>query len=588
MAKSSVFSRPKVNRSTPRNAFDRSSIMTFNGSAGMLLPLKWWQCTAGTRFKVNENSFIRTADVNTAAFPAIDFNVELYKVPLRLLWSYWNDFKLGIQDLNSSALIPETNRTAFPSAVPSVDLNSLELEFLRACQNDSNTVPTDTDSLGFVFMNGFYRLRDLLNYGGDNYERLADSVHSAWRVNLFPIAAYQKIYFDHKRNTAYETNNPFAYNFDWLGVNNYFDATDSAQRNVLHDMFSLRYVNMRNDYYRNVYPSLNFVSSVPTSSIVNLPSSVVGGFSNLSSLAVVPNNNSVLATGGTYSTEPSVSVQSIRAAFALDKLLRASAYAPKHVKEQFAARFGVKMSDKVSNESEYIGSFNEKVKFLEVTATATTMMGSGNTQVASSLGEIGGKGLGGGSQNRTIETYCEEDCIIMAVGYFIPRSQSDAYGCDEWLTKLNKEQFFQPEFENLGLEPVYYWESHRANGPSVAPNNYIVGYRPRNQVYKADKDLNHGQFKVTNIELMRSGNTYAPASRSSNLSAFTLHTDPIQPASSGGVSYMYFKCNPMMLNPIFVTQYSRFGAPIDDQFFGQIQFNVSSVQDMSVHGLPSL
>lgn len=584
MAKSSVFSRPKVNRSTPRNAFDRSSIMTFNGSAGMLLPLKWWQCTAGTRFKVNENSFIRTADVNTAAFPPIDFNVELYKVPLRLLWSYWNDFKLGIQDLNSSALIPETNRTAFPSSVPSVDLNSLELEFLRACQNDSNTVPTDTDSLGFVFMNGFYRLRDLLNYGGDNYERLADSVHSAWRVNLFPIAAYQKIYFDHKRNTSYETNNPFAYNFDWLGINNYLDATDSSQRNVLHDMFSLRYVNMRNDYYRNVYPSLTYVSSQPTGSNWSVPNSVVQvAINQAASSANVAGNTSFVVADNQR-----ITIQTIRAGFALDKLLRASSYAPKHVKEQFAARFGVKMSDKVSNESEYLGSFNEKVKFLEVTATATTMMGSGNSQVASALGEIGGKGLGGGSQNRTIDTYCEEDCIIMAVGYFIPRSQSDAYGCDEWLTKLNKEQFFQPEFDNLGLEPVYYWESHRANGPSTAPNNYIVGYRPRNQVYKADKDLNHGQFKVTNIELMRSGNTYAPASRSSNLSAFTLHTDPIQPASSGGVSYMYFKCNPMMLNPIFVTQYSRFGAPIDDQFYGQIQFNVSSVQDMSVHGLPSL
>ena len=49
--------------------------------------------------------------------------------------------------------------------------------------------------------------------------------------------------------------------------------------------------------------------------------------------------------------------------------MRASAFAPKHVKDQLKARFGVDVGDKVSYESERLGGFVSDVSFGEVTQT---------------------------------------------------------------------------------------------------------------------------------------------------------------------------------------------------------------------------
>ena len=99
-----ALTRPKVSEHYARNPFDRSYSVNTSYQLGGLEPFFAQPFIAGSHVKLNRAIFQRTADVNTAAFPKVDTHVEFFVVPIRLLWAYWNNFKLNIQDFNSQRM----------------------------------------------------------------------------------------------------------------------------------------------------------------------------------------------------------------------------------------------------------------------------------------------------------------------------------------------------------------------------------------------------------------------------------------------------------------------------------------------------
>ena len=553
--KKAVLGRPLPNASTPRNAFDRSSRRQFHYALGQLVPAWWEPVIAGSKLKLNRKVFQRTADVNTAAFPKLDTHVQYYYVPFRQLWSFWDDFKLGIQDTNSSALFNAADLfgRSMPSRVPYTTASDIATTLASIQQNSL------LDDLGYPRQYGISKILNLLGYGqGDAFTFTRD-------MNLWPILAYHKIYYDHFRNTAYEPNLPHMYNMDYLWSHN--RDMKIPQANLLgtavdDGLFSFHYVNYRNDYFNNLYPSLNYIAVPPTGSAWQIPSNVVNGVvssvlvqlsgstgsdtgrwsgngaSMGQGLQVSTNgdelvNSNLIALKHDHSLSQQVSLnasqilnpQAIRAAFALDKLLRSSAYAPKHAKQQYEARFGIKFKNN-PNESFYLGSFMNDVTIGEVTTTATTNFtdSSGNSQL-SPAGAIGGKGIGFGDWGNTIDFTAQEDGIVMAIVYSTVRSSYRALGIDSYLSKHLPEDYFQPEFQDLGLEPVYGSEFNQNLTDAT-----ILGYRPRNQRYKIGIDKNY---------LLFMDNTQ-------DLSMFINHTDVGRIPANGslGVPYAWFKVKP--------------------------------------------
>ena len=568
MAKSRVFSRPLPDANVPRNAFDMSKRISLNMPFGALIPVYSHQYIAGSHVKINMRTFFRTAAVNTAAFPQLKLNFEWFAVPLRYLWSYWDNFKLGIQDYNSTALFDSASISGHtnPSSVPLFygrDLLNLSNKSFPATPGSSPNVP---DAAGYTWGLGAARLADMLGYGlySPSYSAtdLSD-LHTGQAYNPFKIAAYQKIYYDHFRNSAYESNDPFAYNFDQDTV------TSSSYLGDLRlvKLFTLRYANYRKDYFQHIFPSLNYVTSDPSSPISSIPSWIQGAdYSTTngdSSLIQVFRDGTVVRTHPNNSNGYSyVSAQSLRALFALDKLTRSSAYAPKHVKEQYEARYGIKFSDKASFESERIGNFDTDIVIGEVTSTANTSGSSGDA-----LGAIGGKGVGASDAKKGFVDYtCKEDCVVMCIAYAIPRQQYDSNRFENWNMKLVQNDFFIPEFMNLGLKPLYGKERNATFGATTVANQ-IIGYQTPYMEYKADVDENHGLFADPN----------------SDLGQFVTHT---RLSTSIPASADYFRVKPSDVDSIFVNAYD--GSQSTDQLFGQIDFIIPVNQNMSVHGQPSL
>ena len=123
MTKNRVFGRPLPNASVPRNAYDMSKRINLQMPFGAIIPCYAHQYIAGSHVKIKVDTFFRTARVNTAAFPRLKMETEFFAVPIRYLWSYWDDFKLGIQDKNSTSLY-DSDGDNNPSEVPSFDIFS--------------------------------------------------------------------------------------------------------------------------------------------------------------------------------------------------------------------------------------------------------------------------------------------------------------------------------------------------------------------------------------------------------------------------------------------------------------------------------
>ena len=589
-----VLTKPRISESHQRNAFDCSSITNMAYSTGYLDVCFHRACLAGSHVKLNRRIFQRTAAVNTAAFPTIDTHVEFFYVPIRLLDHYFSNFKLNIQDYNSSLMGTSLTDSFTPVSVsrtPVFDLKGLANQ-LKGYMQDGITSVVGYNYSAIArkdFALGAARLLDGLGYGFFDPSKGAynSSLTESFQVNPYMLAAYQKVYYDHFRNTAYESNNPIAYNLDnvYTSLNSGVIPLNSYQMNSL---LQYRRVNYRKDYFQALYPALNYVQSSPSGfQQWAIPNSVMYSItpSNTSYSSVVTQNES--SGGQTYLGSPNAAngsrslttVQQIRAAFALDKLLRASAYAPKHVKDQFEARFGVKGIES-DNESVRIGAFMNDIIIREVLQTSKDTTDGSST--ANGLGDFGGVGTGMSNfENDDIDWTCKEDCIILGLIYSLPRTVYDSTRLDNWNSKTNREDFVQPEFMDLGLQPQYnfeqqsvrYYSSNLEESGTMDANallNSVVGYVDRYQEYKIGIDTNRGAF-----------NEYYP------LSVFVNHSNYVRSSSFSGVSSDYFKVDPEDMNDIFVVAHSL-GFGVAEHYVTNILVKCIVNQNLSVHGQPRI
>lgn len=568
----------------------------------MALPVFCQYVPLGTKFKLNRSIFMRTAEVNTAAFPVIDFDIDFYCVPINLLMSRYDEFKTNVQDLNSSVF----DNQHVPDLLPYVKVSDLASYLVPGTQTTSQYAK---DMFGDDTYYGALRLLDMLGY--DDLSLGSNSTNGL-ELNTLKLQAYQKVYYDHYRNTAYERNEPLAYNMDNCYNNNGVGRiTDDYQ---ICKLLELHYVNYKKDYFQAVYPGLNYlVTAVQNDkSPWQLPNSIVGAYEshllNLNGTASTDTdlyrwrqtNGSMPPEGSSVQTDQRgflkdsssnavlhthevqghtsvyqdyktmTNVQAIRAAFAMDKLLRASSYAPQHVKDQLEARYGVKLRKSYGHESTYLGSFRNQVVIGEVTSTANTV----DNQNGDELGAIGGKGVSAERSGRTISYTCESDSIIIGIAHGTTRAMYDSHRIDNFNLKRTREDLPIPEFMDLGLRPLLLMEL--SNSPYATNNNYVIGYVTRDQEYKVGIDENHGLFR-----------------QGGELDVFSVHTNSRQRlgVTPGPQSILstaaYFKFYPGDLDTIFKVAYDP-TTQLTDQFFGQIYFTFDCRQNMSVHGQPRL
>lgn len=570
--------RAKIN--THRSSFDLSSKKLFTAKVGEILPCYWQIAIPGNKYRISSDWFTRTVPVNTAAYTRIKEYYDFYAVPLRLISRALPQAFTQMTDYMTSAASGDKNTTAL-SSVPYTTM--AQFNVLLSVTN-SGDQPNTRDDAGLPYVYGACKLLDLLGYGSmiaasnpskvgitEKYlglENLSDGdnplVYSVSQtVNMLPILAYQKIYFDFFSNPQWEKHLAYAYNVDyWQGTSYVTLSTD---------MLKMRYANYPKDYFMGILPSSQYgsVATLPgvlspsdSSSrvyVYNSGSGSVGSILNSASSTAVTTNNT--SAGNRYATLNSdLSALAIRATEYLQRWKEVVQFSSKDYSDQMAAQFGIKAPEYMGNHAHYIGGWSNVININEVVNT--------NLDTDASQASIAGKGISSQS-GHTITYDCgAEHQVIMCVYHAVPLLDWNLTGQNPQLTVTAITDFPQPAFDQLGMQAVPALNLQNNPGRSVSGS---IGYNLRYWQWKSSIDTVHAAF--------RTGAAYQ--SWAAPLDGWHVLT------SSGAWSYQSMKVRPQQLNSIFVPQVDSVNCSVAfDQLLCNVNFQVYAVQNLDRNGLP--
>lgn len=551
MANNSIFVRNAHRANLQRNAFDLSFTSKFTASVGMLLPCFCKEVNPNEHFRINPEMFLRTVPLNSAAYVRLKQYCEFYFVPTRLLWRSFPQFIAGTSNQFSTAI---SDGSKF-SSVPTWDFNTL----LRLLTTSGN------DTCGYPFKYGAVRLLDLLGYGVNVSN--VDSLIAAntakpfnFKVSPFRMLAYQKIYSDYYRNPLYESIDVENFNVD-------NSSSSSSIANQTASMMYLRYRDWKKDYFNAVSPvfqGADFMSGDSKFHPIVFP--------QLNKSDLLPDTietsglQSVMYSGSSSGVN-NFTIANLRSAYALDKLYRLMSSAKDgSYSEQMKVRFGIESPDD-EWKSKFIGAIDAPVTIGDVTTTSDTY--NETDQSGAIPGTLYGNGW---SQSKgTIDFTSKEHGIIMGIFSILPECDYQSDQIDAFNTKLKREDFFVPEFADLGKQPtpIYQFKFNKDTDMSK-----VLGWNLRYSEYKTSLDMVHGVFNSDDKFQNQSYNAWV-APRNQTLSQY-----------SNGATVSFFKALPSVLNQVMVQQYD--GTEQTDQFLVNAGFNVQAIRPMSIYGESSL
>lgn len=561
---------------THRSSFDLSSKKLFTAKVGEILPCYWQIAIPGNKYRISSDWFTRTVPVNTAAYTRIKEYYDFYAVPLRLISRALPQAFTQMSDYMTSADSGVSN-TKMLTSVPNTSLTQISNTLALAVGSGSDLL----DDAGLPFTYGSCKVLDLLGYGSflasDNVSKKAivksylglDDVPDADNplvyknsqvVNLLPLLAYQKVYFDFFSSSQWEKHLAYSYNVD------YWDGT--SQLIVVPDMLKLRYANYPKDYFMGMLPNSQY-GSVAVLPGTNNPQ--YGGASIVVAGGSAPRlvNSSETAVGlvssGPGSNTPVIlnsdlSALSIRATEYLQRWKEVVQFSSRDYSDQMAAQFGIEAPEYMGNHSHYIGGWSSVVNINEVLNT--------NLTANDSQAVIAGKGVGSNSGHTLTYDCGAEHQVIICVYHAVPLVDWNLTGQNPQLTVSSISDFPQPAFDQLGMQPVPALNLH--NNPSRSVSGSL-GYNLRYWQWKSSIDTVHAGF--------RSGLAYQ--SWSAPINGWDVLT------SSGSWSYQSMKVRPQQLNSIFEPQVSGQNCSVAfDQLLCNVNFQVYAVQNLDRNGLP--
>ena len=563
-----------------RSSFDLSSKKLFTAKVGEILPCYWQIAIPGNKYRISSDWFTRTVPVNTAAYTRIKEYYDFYAVPLRLISRALPQAFTQMTDYMTSAVSSSENTSALTS-VPNTTQSAISMFLLTANAGDQ---PNTRDDAGLPIVYGSCKLLDMLGYGSmiasSNTGKAAitqkylgvDSLGDAdnplvystsQTVNMLPLLAYQKIYYDFFSNSQWEKHLAYAYNVDyWSGSGNVSLAVN---------MIKLRYANYPKDYFMGMLPSSQygsvavlpgvFSSSYPSNSVLV----VSDDRSSVSGVENVANSSAVTVSGVNKNLRPSfinsdLSALSLRATEYLQRWKEVVQFSSKDYSDQMAAQFGIKAPEYMSNHAHYIGGWSSVININEVVNT--------NLDADSSQASIAGKGVSSNS-GHTITYDCgAEHQVIMCVYHAVPMLDWNLTGQAPQLTVTAVSDFPQPAFDQLGMQAVPAFNLQNNPGRNVSGS---LGYNLRYWQWKSNIDTVHSGF--------RAGAAYQ--SWVAPLDGWQVLT------SSGAWSYQSMKVRPQQLNSIFVPQVDAANCSVAfDQLLCNVNFQVYAVQNLDRNGLP--
>lgn len=446
---------------------DLTHNLKFTTSTGQLIPVLADILYPSDHVKIKPVLFTRMADLETAAFTRLREHIEYFFVPLNQIISSFPQFIYGVGK-NNSSLIDASGLPGIPILDSSVDYGPMV---------------TGADMFGVSQPRNAYRLLDMLGYSKDPATNVFST--NGFGVNVLPICAYHKVFYDHYAIQDRTNINPYLWNLD-DSVSSGFVQFGSNTRPA-GDFFGMHYRPYMHDYFTDMKVSpLESQSSMNANA--NLNGRVNNWLSNNSAFSAVnPSGNTGQDDRTTVSyydssnnlQQKQFTTANIRAMFAVDKLLEITRRSKKDYAHQTLAHFGTNVNEGISGRAYKIGSVTQDLVIQDVDATASSDVGSGG--LASFLGQQGGKGVTTVQSDRMVDFTAPCHGILIGIYSAEPIIDYPDNMLNRLWTYHYRYDFFTPEFDHLGMQPVFGYE---INASDMQRRGNVMGWQYRYQESK--------------------------------------------------------------------------------------------------------
>ena len=482
---SNIFEQRKVQIKN-KSGFDLAHSNFLTQTCGTLTPVCVVPMLPNDSISLGFMSQVKLPPMATSFYGRVDYRLEAFFVPYRILWGGWENF------VTMPTNDPYGTQTIRPKYLPN-------LLFAGSGSDGSDYLTKLRDT----FKRG--SLADYLGFKGVPYfEKTSDAKYAV--NNIMPFLAYHKIYDDWYRNAniqkpvfvrsetptkslsslpwnpKYTTviAGPNAgsgadYNKGWLdseisgrdeilkafGFNLNFRVSDtkvSPMFNDGSDLFTLRQRNWSKDYFTTatLYPQQN---------------GMTGGAGVTSRIA---------------SDSTTFTISQLRQANILQKWLERNNIAGERYSDQIRATFGVLPSDAMLDRPIFLGGSNFGIYTNSIAQTAGGNVSSSNP-FRGEVGSDAGQTSGFGKDSLINKFTATEHGIIMVLGSIVPH-QTYSTGSSRMFGMSTFADIPNPMFEGLGEEAIYKEELT----PDMNLVNQVFGYTQQYAWMKYMNDEVHG------------------------------------------------------------------------------------------------
>lgn len=509
-----------------------------------LNPVYCKEMVPGEKIIVSQETFTRLQPLTAPTFGRANVHNRAFFVPYRTVWSGWTDF------ITDAVHVGANSNSQLSSSVPTVTsrnlLNLLMYESASANRPGTGTgsvqglcgtitygAPADTEDTETydIYWSGDSGLSQRyikLNFIGRQILKVLNSLgyvvapsFESTTYSLLPLLAFVKVYIDWYFPSAYygDVSRTILEQFMKRDIAGTWSATPS-------DLWQLcalvGFVNYDSDYFVSAFDKPDG-PTVDSASTYNIPDLVNNGTTNANMSHVVSSPtattyqpNSPVIVNGTVTGTAVGNINKL-SQYMLNALRSLTDYMKRHqlvgarAMDRYLARFGKSLSAEKISRSLYIGAQSFPIQFGDIMSTADTG--------TASLGDFAGKGVGYGGAQFEHETdeygmFFICNSIVPAVGYY--------QGVDRTVLHKNILDFWTPEFDQLGNQPIYraelYMNSQNGgsdfNTSTAGMYTGIFGFAPRYAEYKLGRDRLTGDFRVPSLNGGTPGNVVGAGSTS--------------------------------------------------------------------------
>lgn len=259
--------------------------------------------------------------------------------------------------------------------------------------------------------------------------------------------------------------------------------------------------------------------------------------------------------------------QQLRQLMAQDSFVRSVILTRKDLPSQLRAVFG-DGKDYDNHRPVYLGTFDNTVNIDEIVAQSAGNDGDASDLSSSILGQLAGKGYGT-SNGHVFDSDFDEDGVVIGVHSICPRNNYDSYRVSKFNVKSSRYDYFYPQYDGLGLQPVHAFERNTTgtineSNPDTFNSNVLYGFAPRYYEYKQRQNEVHGSFMT--------GQPDYEWTITNNSIGILFGDNPFS-----------YKVTPRLSNRLFTVGYD--GSIASDPFFMYIRYNATRLSDLERTGV---